>query len=45
MYGVELESRCLANIVASEDTVAFLVGTQNMKATNEVRISGLFCCE
>ncbi|GMT28363.1 hypothetical protein PFISCL1PPCAC_19660, partial [Pristionchus fissidentatus] len=36
MYGVELESRCMTNVAACEDTVSFLVGTQNMKLTNEI---------
>ncbi|GMR53530.1 hypothetical protein PMAYCL1PPCAC_23725, partial [Pristionchus mayeri] len=36
MYGVELESRCMSNVVASEDIVSFLVGTQNMKVPNEI---------
>ncbi|GMS97800.1 hypothetical protein PENTCL1PPCAC_19975 [Pristionchus entomophagus] len=36
MYTLELESRCMANITACEETVSFLVGTQNMKAMNEI---------
>ncbi|GMT00514.1 hypothetical protein PENTCL1PPCAC_22688 [Pristionchus entomophagus] len=36
MYTLKLESRCMSNIAACEDTVSFLVGTKNIKVMNEI---------
>lgn len=38
MYGVELESRCLANVPAAEDAPTFVCATQNIKMTNQVEL-------
>ncbi|CAI4222485.1 unnamed protein product [Auanema sp. JU1783] len=35
MYGLDLESRCLASVL-NEDTVQFLIGTNNIKLDNQI---------
>ncbi|VDM61549.1 unnamed protein product [Angiostrongylus costaricensis] len=36
MFGLDLESRYLANVVAEEETVQLLVGTHNIKMDNQI---------
>ncbi|CAD6196302.1 unnamed protein product [Caenorhabditis auriculariae] len=36
MFGIDMEARCMDAVVADEETVAFLIGTQTIKTENQV---------
>lgn len=36
MFGMDCEARCMVSMVADEDNVCFLVGTNNIKNENHV---------